>query len=430
MKLSLRFLAIGWLTSTILLQPGCNRKAAAPKEAPPQTVTVSKPVQREITDYVDFTGRTDAIINTEIRPRVTGYLTEMPFKEGSIVKKDQTLFKIDERPYKAALDMAKASLEVAKASLVKAQADYDIGLNVQKQSAGAISQQELNKRLGARDEAVGQVDRAKADLENAQLNFDWCQVKSPIDGQVGRYQFTLGNLVNQNQSVLTSVVTQDPMYVYFDVDENNMLDILRKLVLPSKVDIMNEKGGVPVLMGLSDETGFPHKGFVNFSNNVVNPSTGTITLRGEFENEGNAVGKRLLRPGMFVRVRLPIGKPQPALLVCEQAIGTDQTNKYLLTVDDKNKVDYQKITPGPVQDDGLRVVEGIKADQWIIVNGLQLVRPGVEVKMDQQPMPETNTQTTTAKKPTKPVPANQSSMPEKTGTKNEPTANKGDTNKK
>ena len=240
---------------------GCSKKTGETKEAPPQTVTVSKPIQREITDYVDFTGRTDAIFNTEIRPRVTGYLTAMPFKEGALVKKDQVLFNIDDRPYKAALDMAKASLEVAKASLVKAQADYDIGLNVQKQSAGAISQQELNKRQGARDEALGQVDRAKADLENAQLNFDWCKVQSPTDGQVGRYQFTLGNLVNQNQSVLTSVVSQDPMYVYFDVDENNMLDILRKLVLPSKVDVMAQKGGVPVLDGTGRRNRVPSQRF-------------------------------------------------------------------------------------------------------------------------------------------------------------------------
>jgi membrane fusion protein, multidrug efflux system len=430
MKLNVRALILCWLTPALICMSACTRKAAAPKEAPPQTVTVSKPVQREVTDYADFTGRTDAIINTEIRPRVTGYLTAMPFKEGSVVKKDQVLFEIDNRPYKAALDLAKASLEVAKASLVKAQADYDIGLNVQKQSAGAISQQELNKRLGARDEARGNVDRGKAELDNAQLNYNWCKVLSPADGQVGRYQFTLGNLVNQNQTVLTSVVSQDPMYVYFDVDENTMLDILRKLVLPSKVDVMNQKGGVPVLMGLADETGFPHKGFVNFSNNIVNPSTGTITLRGEFENPGNETGKRLLRPGMFVRVRLPMGKPHPALLVSEQAIGTDQSNKYLLTVDDKNKVGYQRIQPGPLQDDGLRVVDGIKADEWIIVNGLQLVRPGVEVKIDPQPMPVTTPQISGDKRFPNPSAPVTKGTPGSAGAKQEPAAKGSDASKK
>ena len=392
-----------WIVSIFALGPvltlaaGCDRKPAttAANEAP--TVTVSKPVQKDVTDYVDFTGRTDAIVNTEIRPRVTGYLVGMPFQEGSVVKKDEVLFQIDDRPYKAALDLAKATLEVAKASLVKAQADYDIGLSVQKQSAGAISQQELTKRLGARDEAIGNVDRAKADLANAQLNFDWCKVKAPADGQVGRYQYTLGNLVNQNETVLTSVVSQEPMYVYFDVDENNLLYIYRKLVLPSKVDPL--KGEIPVLMELADETNFPHKGYINFGNNIVNPSTGTMTLRGVFENPGNSVGKRLLRPGMFVRVRLPLGKPHPALLVADQAIGTDQNNKYLLTVDDKNKVDYRRITPGPLEEGGLRVVDGIKTDEWIIVSGLQMVRPGQEVKIDPEPMPATGGQPAPNKTP-------------------------------
>jgi multidrug efflux system membrane fusion protein len=352
-------------------------------------VTVSKPIEREVTDYVDFTGRTDAILFTEIRPRVTGYLVGMPFKEGAVVKKDDVLFEIDDRPYKAALDLAKASLDVAKASLVKAQADYDIGLEVKKQSAGAISDQELVKRLGARDEAKGNVERAKASLENAQLNFDWCKVKAPSDGQISRYNYTLGNLVNQDQTVLTTVASQDPMYVYFDVDENTMLDILHKLVLPSKVDVMAEKDAVPVLMGLSDEKGFQHRGFINFSNNIVNPSTGTISLRGVFDNPGNAVGKRLLRPGMFVRVRLPLGKPHKALLVSEKAIGTDQGMKYLFIVDSKKLVQYQRIKPGPQQDDGLRVVDGIKPDDLIITSGLQLVRPQMEVKPEEEPMPTT-----------------------------------------
>jgi multidrug efflux system membrane fusion protein len=168
-----------------------------------------------------------------------------------------------------------------------------------------------------------------------------------------------------------------------------MLYILHKLILPSNVDVMTLKNAIPVFVGLSDEKGFPHKGYINFGNNIVNPSTGTITLRGVFDNPGNAVGKRLLRPGMFVRVRLPLGLPHKALLVSEKAIGTDQGMKYLFIVDDKSKVQYQRIKPGPQQDDGLRVVDGIKPDEWIITSGLQLVRPQMEVKMDQEPMPTT-----------------------------------------
>lgn len=389
MRLAYSLFMISSLAPALFLSTGCTRKPATPPQTPPPTVTVSKPIERDVTDYVEFTGRTDAIYYTEIRPRVTGYLVGMPFKEGDVVKKDQVLFEIDDRPYKAALDLSKASLEVAKAGLVKAQADYDIGLEVKKQSPGAISDQQIVQRLGARDEAKANVERAKASLENAQLNFDWCKVKSPTDGQISRYNYTLGNLVNQDQTVLTTVASQEPMYVYFDVDENNLLDILHKLVLPSKVDLMAQKDGVPVLMGLADEKGYPHKGFLNFSNNVVNPSTGTITLRGVFENPGNALGKKLLRPGMFVRVRLPLGKPHKALLVSETALGTDQDKKYVYIVDSKNLVQYQRVKPGPVQDDGLRVVDGIKADDWIITSGLQLVRPQMEVKPEQEPMPTT-----------------------------------------
>ncbi len=352
------------------------------------TVAVAKPIERAVTDYVDFTGRTDAVVNTDVRPRVTGYLVGMPFKEGSLVKKDEVLFEIDDRPYKATLDLAKATLAFTKASLVKAQGDYDIGLSVQKQNPGAISEQEMTKRLGARDEAKANIDRSKASLEQAQLNYEWCKVRSPIDGQVGRYQFTLGNLVNADTTSLTTVVTQDPMYVYFDVDENTMLAVLRKLILPGKVDPFAKKDGVPVLVGLADEQGYPHKGYINFSNNIVNPSTGTITLRGVFDNPANTVGKRLLRPGMFVRVRLPLGKPHRAVLVNEQALGSDQGQKFLLIVNDKNVVEYRRVTTGPLQEDGLRVIaEGLKTGERVIVSGLQMVRPQMTVKPDEEPMP-------------------------------------------
>lgn len=384
--LASRLAAFGLLFVSILTA-GCAKKAAPPA-LPTPTVSVSLPIEHEVTDYVDFTGRTDAVFATDIRPRVTGYLVGMPFKEGSLVKKDEVLFEIDDRPYKAVLDAAKAALEFTKAALVKAQADYDIGLAVQKQSKGAISEQEIVKRLGSRDEAIGDVDRAKASLESAQLNFDWCKVRSPIDGMVNRYNLTLGNLVNADQTLLTTVVSQEPMYVYFDVDENTRLYIMRNIILPSKIDLLLTKGDVPVLMSLADETGFPHKGYVNFGSNVVNPSTGTITIRGVFDNPANTIGKRLLVPGMFVRVRLPLGKPHPALLVSEKAIVTDQGNKCLLVMDSKNVVEYRRVTLGPLQDDGLRVIDtGLKPGERVIVSGLQMVRPRMEVKTEEVPMP-------------------------------------------
>ena len=366
---------------------GCKGRPAPPPSSP-SSVTVSKPIEKLIADYADFTGRTDAIFSTDIRPRVTGYLVGMPFQEGARVKKDQVLFEIDDRPYAAALSFAKASLDVAKAALVKTQADYDMDVELKKVNAGAVSQEEIIKRLGARDEARGEVERAKAAVVSAQLNYDWCQIRSPIDGEAGRYLWTIGNVVNADTTLLTTVVSEDPMYVYFDVDENTMLEALRKILLPSKVDPMAEKGGVPVLMALADEKGFPHKGYVNFGNNVVSASTGTITIRGVFDNPATSAGRRLLRPGMFVRVRLPMGKPHPALLVSERALGSDQGQKFLLLVDDKNVVQYRRVKTGPLQDDGLRViVEGLNPGERVIIDGLQTVRPEMAVKVDEVSMP-------------------------------------------
>lgn len=388
----------------LLLLPACSRPKAPAAPATP-TVTVAKPVEKQVTDYVDFTGRTDAVFTTDVRPRVTGYLVGMPFREGALVAKDQVLFEIDDRPYKAALDLAKAAEDVAKAALVKAQGDYEIGVTIEKERRDAISTQDLIRRLGARDEAKAEVEHAKAAVVNAQLNYDWCKVRSPIDGQIGRYLLTLGNLVNADMTLLTTVVSEDPMYVYFDVDENTMLAILRTVVLPSKVELLSQKGGVPVLMGLSDETGFPHKGYVNFGSNTVNPSTGTIMLRGVFDNPANSLGKRLMRPGMFTRVRLPVGKAHPAVLVSEKALQSDQGQKYLLVVDSDNKVEYCRVKTGALQPDGLRVIaEGLKPDQRVIVAGAQMVRPGVTVKVDETPMP---TDTPAAAVPdSKPAPAN------------------------
>lgn len=366
---------------------GCGRKPPGMGDTTTPIVTISQPIERAVTDYVDFTGRTEAVYSVDIRGRVTGYLMKMPFKEGAEIKVGDVLFEIDDRPYKADLDRAKGDVERQKASVVKAQADYDIALNIQKENPKAISLQEISKRLGSRDEAAGQLKATEANQANAQLNYNWCKVTSPIDGQVSRYYLTLGNLTNQDTTILTTVVSQDPMYVYFDVDERTVLKVLRTTLLPSPHDPL-EKRQVPVFMGLEDEEGFSHQGYIDFANNKIDPSTGTINVRGVFANPTTPSGKRLLRPGMFVRVHLPIGKPHPAILVSEKAIGTDQGNKYLLIVNDKDVVEYRPITAGPLQDDGLRVIEnGLKAGEWVIVSGLQLARPKMTVQTEKEPMP-------------------------------------------
>jgi multidrug efflux system membrane fusion protein len=349
-------------------------------------VTVSKPVEREVTDFVDFTGRTDAPYFWEARARVTGYLVATPYKEGAEVKKGDVLFEIDDRPYKDDLDKARGEVERDKAALVKAQADLDIALDTAKLNPGAVSKQEIAKRTGTRDEAAGSLKVAQANEAHSLLNYEWCKVRSPIDGRVSRYNLTLGNLATQDQTVLTTVVSQDPIYAYFDVDERTMLRVLRKII-PRKINPLMARG-VPAYMAVADEAGFPHVGTIDFANNVVNSSTGTISVRAVFPNPAGPSGHRLLQPGMFVRVRLPLGEPAPALLVADSALATDQGQKNLYIVDENNKVRYQPVTPGAIQDDGLRVIaEGLKPGERVIVSGLQFVRPGLEVQVEEAPMP-------------------------------------------
>jgi multidrug efflux system membrane fusion protein len=364
---------------------GCGQKSSTEPDAGPPAVTVSQPIEREVTDYVEFVGRTEAPFSLDVRSRVTGYLTKTPFTEGTTVKAGDVLFEIDDRPYKDELDQAQATLEEAKAGLVKAQAFLDIGLDTQKLSAGAVSQQEIVQRQGARDQAAAAVKSAEATLEKCKLNYEWCKVTSAIDGRVSRYYVTLGNLVSQDTTLLTTVVSEDPLYAYFDIDERTVLRIVRHL-MPQEVDLLKTKQ-VPVYLGLADEDGFPHTGYINFANNTVNAATGTVTVRGVFDNPVGPSGRRLLKPGMFVRIRLPIGKPHQALLVSEKALGTDQGQKFLYVVDAKNLVQYRPVKVGPLQSDGLRVIlEGLEAGQWVLVDGLQLVRPQLEVKPEQMPM--------------------------------------------
>ena len=318
---------------------GCRSKTREVGTAEVPVVPVSHPVQRVVTDYVDFTGRTDAVQSVNIVPRVTGYLVQMPFKEGSEVKAGDLLFEIDPRPYQAQFDQAKsqvvldqAQLDLAKTTLARYQA-------LDRTTPGAVSQQALDQYKAAVAEAEARVVAQKKSLEVYKLNKEFTQVVSPIDGQVSRYYLTLGNLVNQDQTLLTTVVSLDPMYVYFDMDERTLLQI-RKAISEGKITVPAE-GDLSVMLGLQNEDGFPHKATINFVNNQVNSTTGSITIRGVFANpklipateaagdpepkasspgEASAAGAakprqsvpRLFSPGMFVRVRLPIGQPHEA----------------------------------------------------------------------------------------------------------------------
>jgi multidrug efflux system membrane fusion protein len=347
---------------------------------------VSKPVQREVTDYVDFTGRTNAIEAVDVRPRVTGYLMQMPFKEGSEVKKGDLLFEIDPRPYQAQLDQAQGQVELNQASHLLAQSTLARDQAVANASRGSITQQQLDQDKAAVDEAAARIKAAQSAVEVYTLNLEFTKVTSPISGQISRYFLTVGNLVNQDQTLLTTVVSLDPMYVYFDMDEPTLLRI--RNAWNSGAIKPGPDGTFPVLMGLQGEAGFPHSGTINFVNNQVNPATGSIAIRGVFSNPKPDGGLRLLSPGMFVRVRLPIGQPHQALLVIDRAISSDQGLKFVDVVDADHRVQYRRVTTGSLQEDGLRVItQGLKADDTVLVGGLQQVRPHMQIRPEPKDMP-------------------------------------------
>jgi membrane fusion protein, multidrug efflux system len=379
-----RYLAVLFAATSLTAVSGCHEQAAelAPPQAP--AVPVSKPLQQQVTDYVDFTGRTDAVEAVNVVARVTGYLIKMPFVEGSEVKKGQILFEIDPRPYQDQLSLGQAQLANNKAQQQIADANFRRGVELLKNKS--ISQQEYEQFRATKDQAAAQVQSANANIAIDNLNLEFCHVASPIDGRVSRYFLTVGNLVNQDQTLLTTVVSQDPMYAYFDADEPTLLRF-RRAVSEGKIKpaVANKN---PVLMGLQDEEGFPHTGTLDFVNNQVNPTTGSITARGVFANPILAQGVRLLSQGMFLRIRLPIGQPHAALLVIDRAIGSDQGLKYVYVVDAGKKIQYRRVTTGALQENGLRVVEsGLKPVDSVVVGAIQQVRPGMAVRTDPTAMP-------------------------------------------
>ncbi len=363
---------------------GCQRSPSPVAPAEPPVLPVSKPVQRQVTNYVDFTGRTEAIESVDIRPRVTGYLKQMSFKEGSEVKKGYLLFEIDPRPYKAQLDQASSQVELNQASYKLAQVTYERDVPLVAKSA--VPQQQLDQDKAAVDEAQARIKASEASVEVYKLNLEFTKVTSPIDGQISRYYLTTGNLVNQDQTLLTTVVSLDPVHVYFDMDEPTLLRLRRARNAGALKPAPNQQ--FPVLIGLQGEDGFPHQGTVDFVNNQVNPATGSITVRGVVPNPKPPGGARLLSPGMFVRVRLPIGQPHQALLVIDRAIGSDQGLKFVYVVDAEHKIQYRRVTIGALQEDGLRVItQGLNAEDWVLVGGLPQVRPHMPIQPEPAPMP-------------------------------------------
>jgi RND family efflux transporter MFP subunit len=335
-------------------------------------VDVCLPVYDEITDFEDFTGQTEAVRTIDMRARVTGYLKAVHFKHGAEVKKGDLLFEIDPPYYEAEQARTEGLVAQAEARLNRLKLDYDraernLGTKV-------ITKEQFDLVSGDLAEAEANLKTAKAQLKIASVNFGYCTIRAPIDGRMSRPNVDPGNLVRADDTVLTRIVAQDPMWVYFDLDERTMLR-LRRLVRSGYSDPTDEPP-LPVFIGLADEDGYQHEGVLNFEDNRLDPSTGTLRVRGEFVN-----GDRLLRPGLFVRVRLPIGEPYQALLVPEQAVGTDQGQKFVYVVDSDNKITYRPVKVGKLRE-GLRVItDGVTSGDRIVTTGVQRVQPGMKVEM-------------------------------------------------
>ncbi len=352
---------------------GCKPKTTAPPSPP--TVSVVQPIAREIVEWDEYIGRLESPETVEVRARVSGYLDKVHFKEGKEVKKGDLLFTIDPRPYQAEFDRAEAEHQRAEsqADLAKNDAERAKRLIATK----AISEEDFDTKTRSYTSALAAVKAAHAAMESAKLNLEFTEVRSPIQGRTSRAIVTEGNLISGGVSgagatLLTSVVSQDPLYCYVDVDERSILKYIQ-LRREGKRESALDKP-IPVEMALADETGYPHKGFTDFVDNKVDPTTGTLRCRGVFPNPERALG-----PGFFARMRIPGSGKYSALLIPDRAISADQAQKFVYVFNAEKKVEFRPVKVGPMID-GLRVVkEGLKAGEQIIVEGLMRVRPGIVV---------------------------------------------------
>jgi len=365
---------IAVLLSTIFI--GCSEKNEYVEPPAPQ-VTVSKPLVQNVTDYLEFTGSTKAIEEIEIRARVKGFLESVHFEDGDFVTKGQLLFNIDPKPYKAAVESARGRLGKHQAQLERAQKEYQRNLTLFKQNAA--SEANVVKWKSEVEESKAAVVSAQAALDKARLDLGYCTINSPISGRISRKQVDVGNLVGASENTLLTTIRQwTPIYVYFSINERDLLRIMERARAEGITADNPDK--ISLDLGLANETGFPHEGHLDFVDSTVDPGTGTMQLRGLFPNAGPPY---FIVPGLFVRVRMPVAERENALLVTERALGLDQGGRYLLVVDNENKVEQRYVKIGALRD-GMRVIEdGLKPEDQVVVKGIQRAIPGAKVTPQQ-----------------------------------------------
>ncbi len=373
-------LAAAFLIAAALTGCGQGQQTAAP---PPPSVTVANPVQRTVVDQDEYVGRFVAVDAVEVRARVSGYLSEIHFTDGQMVKKGDLLFVIDHRPFQIALDQMRANLAQARANLAFTEADLARGQELLHNKT--ITEQTYDQRTQAKRVAEASVAAQEAMVRSAELDLnEFSELRAPVDGRIGDRRVSIGNLVNggtgANSTMLATIVSVDPIRFEFTFDEASYLRYQR--FAGASTQMASGQGGVAVALKLIDEPDFQHTGKMDFVDNVIDRSSGTIRGRAVFQNPNG-----LFTPGMFGRIRVPGSPPYTALLISDEAVGTEQSRKYVLVVDDGGVARLKYVTLGQL-DDGLRVIkDGLAASDRVIINGLMRARPGTKVTAQEQGAP-------------------------------------------
>ena len=374
-KLSVYLWVLG---GSLLNLSGCGQDQSGTPAPPPIPVKTMDVIEMEVMDWDEYTGRLEAVEMVDVRARVSGYLEHVNFKDGDKVKKSDLLFQIDSRTYAAELKRAESELARTRSRVELSQNDFKRAERLR--LSKAISDEEYDLRSKTVTENTATMHAAEAAVQMARLNYEFTQVRSPIDGRIGRELITSGNIINGDQTLLTTIVSIDPIYVYLDTDERAVLKYRRLAAVGQRAN--ENEGRIIVQLGLIDENGYPHQGYIDYVDPRMDASTGTLKVRGLIKNPD-----QLLSPGLFARVRIHGGSPHPALLIPGRAIGTDQDQQFVWVVKPDGLVDYRKIKPG-IQFGSFRtVLEGLSVDDQIVVDGLPKVRPGVKVQAEKISVP-------------------------------------------
>ncbi len=348
-----------------------NSKSALAQMGPggPPPVTVAKPVVKNIIEMDEFIGRFEASASVDVRARVNGYLDSVNFKDGALVKEGELLFVIDRRPYQAVLNQAQANLNVVQTRLDLARIEFERYERLAR--SGTAAEATLDSRRQALLSAQAEIVGTRAAVETARLNLSFTEIRAQISGRISRKLVSEGNLVRENETLLTTIVAQDPIYFYFDIDERSFLAYQRLAREGAATSNGNAGRALQVAIGLTDEKGFPHKGLLTFADNRLDPATGTMRLRATLENKD-----LFLQPGLFGRIAVPGSPSYSGILVPDEAILTDLGRRFVYVVEADGSVRQQPVQLGSRTDNYRIVRQGLKGDETLVINGLQRVRMG------------------------------------------------------